>query len=515
MLRFALLLCGALAAGMLSAVPRPVKCIVSGFEIGRVSAEELLANVEALDKLPFDGVTVYVSRDLPDGTRLTRDRIMSDTNWTRENVAPLIPVLSKFRNHRSLRESLLTFRGTTTNHLDWTDDAAWARAGDNLAVLAWLAKESGLKGLVADLEDYYKLSQFVLRKGGKDPPYAVSKALARQRGREVYGKVFAVYPEITILFYQFLTAQFRYQPHRDPEEKAREFKDLLPSFCNGVLDALPPTAKIVDGCENTGYRCEAAKGDFYKQAAFQTGAALGLISPENHGKYRSQLSVSFGLYIDGYAMTDTKSRWYRAPIDGSKLKPFADDFAQACETVDEYVWLWCQSGKWTDWPNNDYKYFKKWRYWEDQLPGVTKTILYTLHPERRILDERKRLTDEGKYSNLATGRQKTGTFTGVRTRRDFSVKGVKPGERYGVIYSRTGNGEQPQVVWRKGGKWDWSLKRHVPELSLPDEDGRRWRTAEVTVPEGADELVLQINIVQGPDETLALSDVEIFKLERK
>jgi hypothetical protein len=37
----------------------------------------------------------------------------------------------------------------------------------------------------------------------------------------------------------------------------------------------------------------------------------------------------------------------------------------------------------------------------------------------------------------------------------------------------------------------------------------------VTVPEGADELVLQINIGQGPDETLTLSDVEIFKLEKK
>jgi hypothetical protein len=141
--------------------------------------------------------------------------------------------------------------------------------------------------------------------------------------------------------------------------------------------------------------------------------------------------------------------------------------------------------------------------------------LYTLHPERRILDERKRLTDEGKYKNLAVGRQKTGVFTGVRTRRDFAVKGVKPGERYGVVYFRTGNGEQPQVVWRKNGKWDWSLKRYVPELSLPDEDGRRWRTAEVMVPEGADELVLQINIGQGADETLSLSDVEIFKLEEK
>ena len=118
------------------AAPRPVKCIVSGFEIVQVSAEELLANADALDRLPFDGVTVYVYLDLPDGTRLTRDRIMGDSNWTRENVTSFVPILRQFAGHRSLRESLLTFRGTTTNHLDWTDDAAWARAGERPQV-AW------------------------------------------------------------------------------------------------------------------------------------------------------------------------------------------------------------------------------------------------------------------------------------------------------------------------------------------------------------------------------------------
>ena len=91
------------------AAPRPVKCILSGFEIGALSPEELLANADALDRLPFDGVTVYVYRDLPDGTRLSREKIMGDakameilgkSNWTRENVAPLVPVLREFVRHR-------------------------------------------------------------------------------------------------------------------------------------------------------------------------------------------------------------------------------------------------------------------------------------------------------------------------------------------------------------------------------------------------------------------------------
>ena len=51
----AVALCAVHAAGVAFAAPRPVRCILSGFEIGAVSPEELLANAEALDRLPFDG----------------------------------------------------------------------------------------------------------------------------------------------------------------------------------------------------------------------------------------------------------------------------------------------------------------------------------------------------------------------------------------------------------------------------------------------------------------------------
>ena len=515
------------AAAVMSALsgPRPVKCILSGYEIGALSPEELLANADFLDRMPFDGVTVYVYRDLPDGTRLSREKIMGDakametigrSNWVRENVAPLVPVLREYKNHRSLRESLLTFRGTTTYHIDWTNDVAWAQAGENLAVLAWLAKESGLKGLVGDFEDYFKLSQYVCRKGGKDPPYAVSRSLARRRGREVFEKVFAVYPDITILFYQFMTANARYQATRDPIARAREFRDLWPAFCDGILDALPPSAKIVDGCETSGYRCNASNGDFYRQAAFQTGGALGFVSPENRRKYRAQLSVSFGMFIDCYAMTNTASKWYRGPVDGSRLKAFENDFVQACETVDEYVWLWCQDGRWADWPNaaRNAK-IAKWRPWEDQMPGVTRVISHTLHPELAVLDARSDAIASGTYENLAAGKQHKRIFRGERTCLNFPVRGVVPGERYGIAYPLRGDGERPQVAWRMDGQWDWSLDRAFLSLSLPDETGRRWRTGTATVPDGANELVLQVNINQGPDEELEIGDVDIFRLNGK
>ena len=258
--------------------------LLHGWEFAGVTPNEIVAHADQFDRLPSSGITVYIKRCLPDGSCLNTDEIMGGENWTRENVAPFIPSLRQFVKHRGLCDSMLTFRCTTTNHLDWTDDAVWARAGDNLAVLAWLAKESGLKGLVVDCEEYNRMLQFTHRYfKNQDPPYVVVSEFARRRAREVFGKVFAVYPDITLLFYQFLTQHPRYQDYRDPRWKVRDWSDLFPSFCNGVLDVLPPTAKIVDGCENSGYGCCTVKedrrrfGDFYKQAAYQMGGALALV----------------------------------------------------------------------------------------------------------------------------------------------------------------------------------------------------------------------------------------------
>ena len=501
-----LVLVASAAALSAAAHPKCVKYIVSGFEWGRLTPAQILANAERLDKLPIDGVTVYVHRDLPDGTRLTRDRLWSDANWSRENVAPFVSGLRKFRGHRALRESLLTFRGTSTNRLAWTDDAAWARAGDNLAVLAWLAKAGGLKGLAGDFEEYHKLGQYKY-KPKEDPPYPESARLARRRGREVFGKAFAAYPEMTVLFYQLFTQHAGYQGCRDVEARAREWKDLWPSFCVGIVEAATPQAKLVDGDETTGYLCEAATGDFYRQAAYQATGVLGFLPPDLRAKYRAQLSVSFGLFIDEYTISDTKSCWYRGPVEGSRLTHFERNLAQACEAADEYVWIWAQDGKWVDWPQVRSRELEGYRRWEEQLPGVEAMLVRARDPNRATEQLMERMKANGAFRNLVTSETKTGAW--------LTVRNVKAGERYGVVVSAKGPGAIPQVVWRKGGEWNWNLPRAVPESTLPDEDGQCRLCTVATVPDGADELVLQLNARIGPDERLEYSDVNVFKIEER
>ena len=75
--------------------------------------------------------------------------------------------------------------------VDWADDKAWANYAENMATVAWLAKQGGLKGLMLDPEEYGaqggSLPQYIHTY--RDPPFEECAKLARQRGREVFSRV--------------------------------------------------------------------------------------------------------------------------------------------------------------------------------------------------------------------------------------------------------------------------------------------------------------------------------------
>ena len=118
--------------------PGPVKCLLHGWEfaVTGVTPERILAHADQFDKLPSSGIAVYLNRELSDGSRLSDDTVMSSPHWTYENLAPFIPALREFPKHRGLRDSMISLRCTSTNRIDWTDDAAWSRVGDNISTIA-------------------------------------------------------------------------------------------------------------------------------------------------------------------------------------------------------------------------------------------------------------------------------------------------------------------------------------------------------------------------------------------
>ena len=77
-----------------------------------------------------------------------------------------------------------------------------------MALIGRIARETGLKGICCDHEDYYKQHQYEPAEG--EPPFDELCKIARKRGREVFGALFRELPDARVLFYWFLTFEKDY-----------------------------------------------------------------------------------------------------------------------------------------------------------------------------------------------------------------------------------------------------------------------------------------------------------------
>ena len=142
------------------------------FDVINTSPSNVLANIDKFEKnAPYlDGLALALY-DVPvvkaDGTvgKSEYTRIVHPTErWTRENLKSQIPVLKAIASRPNMKESFLLVWMTPKSkgtRLALTDDKAWANFAENMATMAWLAKESGLKGLMLDPEEYATAMQYI------------------------------------------------------------------------------------------------------------------------------------------------------------------------------------------------------------------------------------------------------------------------------------------------------------------------------------------------------------------
>jgi hypothetical protein len=102
------------------------------------------------------------------------------------------------------------------------------------------------------------------------------------------------------------------------------------------VDAAPK--KKVIGC-GYAYRYSSAKKDFAVSAHSTIRKQIDPVEPENRVKYLTQMQVGFGLYLDMYT-TPENAKWYFPPTEGSRLRTFSENLAQAIDVADEYVWVY-------------------------------------------------------------------------------------------------------------------------------------------------------------------------------
>ncbi|MBP5320094.1 MAG: hypothetical protein J6334_03825, partial [Kiritimatiellae bacterium] len=353
------------------------KYIGHGWDLLAVTPAEVLANAEAFDATALDGVTLCLKATGADGKRYAYSSILTDPAWSRDVFADQIPIFQQIVKHPALKESFLACFGAPNKRLAWRDDAAWATAANNLKVLAGLAKAGGLRGVLIDHEDYPLTRQF--QRLPEDPPYAEAAGLARKRGAEMMAAIGGAFPDVTVLSFWFLSMNRSLLNSDDPVTAAACANDLWPAFFNGMLDALPPGARLIDGDEHA-YRYEAARNDFFISAWYQQNAALKLIAPENRIKYRTRMLTGFGLYLDMY-INEEGAPWYFGPLNGSRLAHLEANVRQATKVATEYIWLYGEKAPWIRWRSIAAERYADKPSWEDRLPGMTDALLGIKDPK--------------------------------------------------------------------------------------------------------------------------------------
>ena len=498
------------------------------FDVMKTTPSNILANAENFAKhAPYlDGVAISLNKVFVPGgggsvvTTGISEIMSGSVRWTRDSVKGHIPVLRQIAQKPHLKESFLLFWMSPKycdTRLDWDDDKAWANYAENMAVAAWLAKEGNMKGLMLDPEEYANAKQY--NHTPADPPFVESAKLARRRGREVFSRVFKEYPD-AVVFTLWYFGRFRHYPEgvnrTNPVAYAEDRGELLHHFYNGILDAMPPGARIIDGCEH--YSLSATKYQYLFNANSILTAVMPFVAPENRVKYRSQVQVSNTHFLDMFVQNaNPKSHWYHGPVNGSRLEHLRLNFEQSFLTADEYVWIYGEnSGKLFNWEDG---HFEDRKTWEENIPGMTETFMLLKDPERLASMRREKLAAEGKLVNLVPEAKAVKLENPSRKilynqpdKKKPAIAGISPGERYFVKFQvnvsvgRRGkegpvSAARPSIVWTKNGK---RVDVEPTPIKVPDDAGKKWVYAEdvVVVPEGADGMMLDLAAELNADENI-------------
>lgn len=131
-----------------------------------------------------------------------------------------------------------------------------------------------------------------------------------------------------------------------------------------------------------------------------TGGALRLVSPANRPKYRQQVQAGFGFYLDMF-LNDATNRYYRGPLNGSRLTRLERNLGFARDAADEYVWVYGEQCRWWGKPLNLPHSVGKGRLWEEAIPGITRAIAYVHDPILAAQDDIARLRAGHALTSLA------------------------------------------------------------------------------------------------------------------
>ncbi len=287
----------------------------------------------------FDGTTIAATRKLPDGRVVDARNAFGREPWQWSEFAAALADLQAVKPVSATENFLFAY--ANPGDVDWFDDAGWSQIVDHWRLLARLARQAGLRGVLYDAEPYTPPhSQFLYRAqpGADEHSFAEYEAKARQRGREVMQAVADEYPDITIMTYRlFCDLLPAVESGNVSAAIQANSYGLQPGFVNGWFDVAPPTLRIVDGNEDA-YRFNSP-AEFNRAFVRLKLVAGGFISDEHRQKFRMQYDVGHGIYLDAH-VNPPSSPWYIDRQGGTSAQRLTANVASALAASDGYVWIY-------------------------------------------------------------------------------------------------------------------------------------------------------------------------------
>lgn len=530
---------GALAQRPEAPAPFPRKIIATGWDSPTPARfRQFFAEFE---KWPFDGTVIRPTRQ-KSGATVDATSAFGADHWELAEFASAIADLQAV--HPLTAASNFLLLGANPGNVDWFDDAGWKEIVEHWRLLAKVAHDGGLKGLLYDGEPYSPpFRQFSYRaQPGRDKRSFAAYALkARERGRQVMRAVAGEYPNITILSYRLLCDLIPILAAQGDPAPLLEQSDygLVPAFLDGWLDEIPPAATLVEGNENA-YLYNSGEKFSEAYTRLKLGSAA-FVSAENRAKLRLQYQVAHGFYLDAY-VNDRSSSWFIDPLGQPPSRRLEANLSAALRASDGYVWVYGEKGRW--WPAGDSPPWpEKFAHADHAVSrardpaAFARQFIATAAPAANLLRNAsfarqaadgqpsdwsfwERDTPKARHFRAASPANPAIGFACIGGAADASFGqdvAVQPGEPIviSVKVRRTGGGFAGAVIRWKTARGTWTALDqdvNLSPLAPPDADGWLRCLAYVRVPQA--EILTLLLVARGQetaDEVASFAEAQVFR----
>ncbi|MCX5711285.1 MAG: hypothetical protein NT060_04990 [Candidatus Omnitrophica bacterium] len=315
----------------------PKKLIEYGWDVPYPDFIE--KNIRRMEEKPFDGI-VFRLRGLNYAFELLR--------WDESELKPQMDTLAAIKWNK-FTHNFLCLQSTNKWGMNWFDDVGWHTITANLRLAGKAARIGHCVGICLDPEPYGS-NPWVYSQQWSDKSFSEVEAQVRKRGAEFILALQQELPELRLLTFFQLSQLKSIARESDPAKRRKRLSEddyaLLPAFLNGMLDAVGPGVRIIDGNESAYYYTDFESFDEAYQ--FMHEGALVFITPENRDKYRSCVQAGMAIYTDNALNLRQPEgnyvSYFLSPQD--RLLWFKHNVYYAIKTADEYVWCYSERMDW-------------------------------------------------------------------------------------------------------------------------------------------------------------------------